>query len=85
MAARQDGVDATSPGLSPIVYTPVNTVFINGAKAAVKGSISGDKSIIMQGSGDVFIEGIPASRLGDKTNIGGEVATTSTNVLINGL
>jgi uncharacterized Zn-binding protein involved in type VI secretion len=84
MAARQDEVDVTLPGPSPIVYTPVNTVFINGARAAVKGSVSKDKSVIIQGSGDVLIEGMQAARLRDKTNIGGMVATTSPNVLVNG-
>jgi uncharacterized Zn-binding protein involved in type VI secretion len=84
MAARQDEVDSTFPGPSPIVYTPVNTIFINGAKAAVKGSVSRDKSVIIQGSSNVFIEGMPSARLNDKTNIGGVVATSSTNVLVNG-
>lgn len=84
MAARQDEVDVTLPGPSPIVYTPVSTIFINGAKAAVKGSVSKDKSVIIQGSGNVMMEGMPAARLRDKTNVGGMVATTSTNVLVNG-
>ncbi|WP_336915488.1 PAAR domain-containing protein [Vibrio cholerae] len=37
---------------------------------------------IIAGSGDVFIDGKPAARLGDAIDCGGTIASASANVLI---
>ena len=73
--------DKVPPG-SPIVSTPLATVFINGALAVAVGSVALNKSVVIQGSNDVFFEGIPASRFGDLSTTG-QIMTASDDVYAN--
>ncbi len=91
MAARNEAdttayISGTPPEIhsSPIVRTPIRTVLINNELSAVKGSISADRAVIIEGSPNVFAEGIPMARLLDKTSINGFVETSSENVFVNG-
>jgi hypothetical protein len=91
MAAREKidttayiGGDPPQIYRSLIVQTPIRTVFINNALTAVKGSVSADSTIIVQGSRNVFAENMPVARIRDRTSIFGFVETTSKNVLVNG-
>ena len=70
-------------------------VFINGKSAAVRGSSTTERDgccgssggSVAAGSGTVFINGIPAARLGDSLNAhsgAGRVSSGSNNVFIGG-
>ncbi len=90
MACRTTIVEIPYPGYSPdrvptrspLVSTPIDTVFINGAKAVAIGSVAADKSVVIEGSRDVYFEGIPASRYADMTTVGG-IITASDDVYVN--
>lgn len=84
------GHDACAP--QPLV-TASDNVLINGLGTgrvtdlyASHGCIvhGAHQDSINNGSGTVFINGLPAARIGDAVSIGGEVAQGSPNVIIGG-
>ena len=72
----------TLPSKSPLVSTPVETVFINGRKAVVIGAVAKNKSVVIQGSNNVLFEGISASRYADMSTTG-PVESASPDVYVN--
>lgn len=76
-------------GGAPVVSSAQKTVYANNIPVSVNGSAVGGhgkhkKVVTVTGSPDVYIDGVPVNRVGDKDSCGHVRISGSGDVIVNG-